>query len=414
MAQLSATDAALAVASLPVAGASLYLAVLAMAARRTAPPSTTTTLAFDLLVPAHDEERDIAATVASLLALHYPPERYRVVVIADNCSDRTAELARAAGAVVLERHDPERRGKGYALAHGYEASFAEGFADAVVVVDADTVVSANLLTAFAARFAAGAECVQAEYGVRNPDASWRTRLMTIAFTLYHTVRSLGRERLGLSCGLRGNGMAFTAALLRRVPHRAFSVVEDVEYGVQLGLAGVRVAYAGEAVVLGEMPATGAASRTQRERWEGGRVALVRRYLPPLVRAAVARRSVVALDLAADLLVPPLTLLAALSGLGAAVALWLAWAGLAGVWGVAGWAAAVAGLAVYVGRGWALAGTGVRGALDLLWAPVYAIWKLTLLARPSSARGGTWVRTERGREGVTSAGPASSSSTDPQC
>src|SRR5205823_3666605 len=102
-----------------------------------------------------------------------------------------------------------RRGKGYALAHAFEHALDDGFADAVAVVDADTSVSPNLLRAFAGRFDRGAVAAQAEYGVSNPEASWRTRLMVIALSLFHTLRSLARERLGVSAGLRGNGMAFS-------------------------------------------------------------------------------------------------------------------------------------------------------------------------------------------------------------
>ena len=121
-----------------------------------------------------------------------------------------------------------------------------------MVVDADTVVSRNLLSAFAARFERGASAVQADYGVRNPHASWRTRMMAIALAAFHGVRSAARERLGLSCGLRGNGMAFTKALLHAHPPAAFSIVEDLEYGIQLGYAGIRVEYVPEARVLGQM------------------------------------------------------------------------------------------------------------------------------------------------------------------
>ena len=174
-------------------------------------------LRFDVVVPAHDEEAEIARTVESLLALDYPRELFRVVVIADNCRDHTAARAAAAGAQVMVRNEPEHRGKGYALAHAFGRSLAEDFADAVVVVDADTVVSSNLLTAFAGRFETGAAVVQADYGVRNPRSSWRTRMMTIALATFHGVRSLARERLGLSCGLRGNGMGFSRAVLRAQP-----------------------------------------------------------------------------------------------------------------------------------------------------------------------------------------------------
>ncbi len=391
-------DAALAAASLPAAAAAGYLAALAAAARRAPAPPGGEAVRFDVVVPAHDEEAGIGATVASLLALDYPRDRFRVVVVADNCADATAARARAAGAEVLERRDDARRGKGYALALAYERSLAAGFADAVVVVDADTLVSPNLLRAFAARFAAGEACVQAEYAVRNAGASWRTRLMAVAFACYHTLRSLGRERLALSCGLRGNGMGFSAELLRRHPHAAYSRVEDVEYGVAIGEAGVRVAYVAEAAVLGEMPATAAAARTQRERWEGGRAALVRRAVPRLLRAALARRDRVALDLAADLLVPPLTALAGYTLAGAAVAAVAVARGWATAAGAAGWAFALAGLVAYVARGAALAGHGPRVLLDLAWAPAYAAWKVGLalraLAAPRRAGAEAWVRTAR--------------------
>ena len=383
----------LAVAGTPVLAASGYLAALAAAARPVTPPPPNESLHFDVVVPAHDEAAGIGATVASLLALDYPQTRYRVLVVADNCTDDTASVARAAGALVLERHDEALRGKGYALAHAYAACLADGIADAVAVVDADTVVSRNLLRAFAARFAAGEASVQAEYGVRNADDSWRTRLMAVAFACYHTTRSLGRERLGLSCGLRGNGMGFSIETLRRHPHRAFSRVEDVEYGVALGAVGVRVAYVPEATVLGEMPATAEAAETQRERWEDGRAALFRRLVPTLMRAARVRRSRVLLDLAADLLVPPLTTLVALALVGTAAATIAMRHGWANGVGVATWGAALVCLVAYVARGAALAGHGSRVLVDLAWAPAYAAWKLALALRPRT-RGDAWIRTAR--------------------
>ncbi|HNO40215.1 MAG TPA: glycosyltransferase family 2 protein, partial [Marmoricola sp.] len=107
---------------------------------------------------------------------------------------------------------------GYALAHAFEWSLADGFADACCVVDADTLVSKNLLSAYAARLATGATAMQAHYGVSNPNASWRTRLMRIALAMFHQVRSTARERLQVSCGLRGNGMCFSSKLLKAVPH----------------------------------------------------------------------------------------------------------------------------------------------------------------------------------------------------
>ena len=323
---ISAVDVTLVALSAPVLTCAAYTMLLTLASgRRESPPYAAPKTRFDVVIPAHDEEEGIAATVKSLLGADYPEAMRRVIVVADNCSDATAARAEAAGARVLVRTSAELRGKGYALAHAFERSLADGFADAVVVVDADTTVSPNLLRAFDARFAFGADAVQAEYGVRNPLASWRTRLMVIALALFHVLRSLGRERLGVSAGLRGNGMGFDVALLREVPHDAFSVVEDLEYGIRLGLAGHRVHYVQEARVLGEMVSSESASRSQRTRWEAGRFAIARTHAPRLVGQALRRRDPVLADLAMDVLVPPLTWLVLSILLGCVLSgAWAAW------------------------------------------------------------------------------------------
>ncbi len=390
-------DVALALVALPPLLASLYLLGLTMLSRCSAPPrAAPPRLRFDVIVPAHDEEAGIAQTIRSLDALDYPRALRRVWVVADNCTDGTARRAEAAGARVVVRADPERRGKGHALRFAFELLLRDGFADALVVVDADSVASPNLLRAFSARLETGALAVQARYGVRNPHASWRTRLMAIAFALFHDVRSLGRERLRLSAGLRGNGMCLAARVLREVPHDAFSVVEDVEYGIRLGRAGHRVWYAAEAEVLGDMVAGADGSRSQRNRWEGGRKRLRRALALPLLREGVARRDRVRVDLALDLLVPPLAQLAlALAALAAAV-LTVAWTtGTAPL--VAPWPCAAGGvaLAVHVGRGWWLSCTGLRGLADLLRAPQYVAWKV-LVAVAARAGPQGWIRTARER------------------
>ena len=394
---MAALEMLLAGAGLPVALASLYLAVLALLSRRASTPAACTDVCFDVIVPAHNEEQGVADTVASLAAIDYPRERFRIRVVADNCTDATAARARAAGAEILVRTDPQLRGKGYALAYAFERVLADGFADAVVVVDADTIASPRLLSAFAARIRTGASAVQGRYGVRNPDDSWRTRLMVIALAAFHDVRSLGRERLRLSCGLRGNGMAFTRTLLRTHPYRAFSLVEDVEYGLQLGCEGVRVAYAPEAVVLGSMVEGEAASRSQRRRWEDGRRALVRQHVPRLLRAAWQRRDVVPLDLAMDLLVPPLAQLAMTIAIGLSACALVLWHDANVSAGGVVWVMSAVGLVTYVARGWMLSGVGVRGVRDLLWVPVYMLWraKLFTIRRPYDGR--AWLRTSRGGE-----------------
>ncbi|MFT3768672.1 MAG: glycosyltransferase family 2 protein [Minicystis sp.] len=377
----------------PVLACAAYLFVLALAAWPARRGGRARDLRFDIVVPAHDEEIGIAATIESLRALDYPAGYFRILVVADNCTDGTAEVARAAGVIVLERHDPERRGKGYALAHAFAAVERDGIADAIVVIDADTEVSPNLLRAFADRIATGASAVQARYGVRNAEASWRTRLMVVALALFNDLRSLGRDRLGLSTGLRGNGMAFTRDLIRRVPPAAFSIVEDLEYGIALGEAGHRVHYAHEAQVLGDMAAGPRAAATQRRRWEQGRAALARALGPRLLMRGIARRDPVVTDLAIDLLVPPLSAItiAATAGFMAALTWHLAAGGSGAI--LYPWLGAMALLAVYVLRGVQISDAGYHGLLALLWAPVYVIWKLGLRLRRRD-RDGQWIRTAR--------------------
>jgi 1,2-diacylglycerol 3-beta-glucosyltransferase len=393
-------SAALALLALPVVGASGYLFLLTLRSRRPASPVYgSPRTRFHVIVPAHDEAAGIAHTVTSLKAIDYPKDLFEVVVVADNCKDDTAARARAAGARVLERVDDERRGKGYALAHAFEVTIAEGKADAVVVVDADTVVSPNLLSAFDVRLQKGANAVQADYAVQNPDEGWRTRLMAIAFGMFHVVRSAGRESLGLSCGLRGNGMCFSTDLLEEVPHDAFSVVEDLEYGIRLGEHGHRVHYAGEAHVYGEMVSSEHASRSQRSRWEGGRAQMAKRHGLPLLRRAILERDPVLADLAIDVLVPPLSVLVAATVAGTAAA-----AALAAFHrrpNVAALAFGASGvfLATYAARGWQVSGTGARGLFSLSYAPFYIAWKSTLRFRNKHGVPKEWVRTTRRTESV---------------
>lgn len=388
--------AALIAVALPVALSTTYLLILTLLSCRGAIPRCVEhKLRFDIIVPAHNEAAVIGRTVASLRRVHWPADQVRVVVCADNCTDSTAMQARAAGAHVIERLDLTRRGKGYALDYAFQASRRDGRADAVTVVDADAEVSENFLEAIAARLERGASCVQVHYGVLNPLASWRTRLITIAKGSFHIVRSRAREHLRLSCGIRGTGWCVTHALLERVPYRAFSLTEDVEYGIELGLAGYRVAYADEAHCDAEMVVGDAVAAPQRARWEQGRFNLVRSRTITLLRAAIAHRSAICLDLALDLLVLPISYVAINALLLLACALlaraWLP--GLSPGWPWLGVACVLA-LTLYVVRGWQLSGIGVRGIADLARAPQFLLWKVKVLLL--GRRSQQWERTERER------------------
>ncbi len=381
------------VLALPAIAVSLYLLLFTLLSRDpTVIPRSSRRLRFDVIVPAHNEAAVIEAVVASLRKLDWPTDRFRVVVVADNCTDTTAVLARAAGAEVLERQHETLRGKGYALEFAFEASRVKNWAYAVVVVDADTVVSPNLLEACAARIESGAKAVQAHYAVLNAQASWRTRLMAIAMAAFHQVRSRARERLQLSCGIRGNGWCVTHLLLAQVPYRAFSLTEDLEYGIDLGLAGVRVHYADEAQVAAMMVSGEQASRSQRQRWEEGRFQLIRSRTLPLLKAATRSGGAVCLDLALDLLVLPLSYVAVnivvlivLAGLA------MLWEPTMDIWLWLGIGCAVS-LVLYVLRGWQLSKVGLLGLVDLARAPFFVAWKVMLMVR--SRASAEWVRTKR--------------------
>lgn len=383
----------LAILALPAIASSLYLLLLTLLSARLPPPARSSRqLHFDVIVPAHNEASMIERCLASLRKLDWPATHFRLLVVADNCNDATASMARAAGALVLERDDATLCGKGYALRLGFEHSCESGWADAVAIVDADTEVSPNLLEAFAARIEAGAGAVQAHYGVLNPAESWRTRLMAIAHGAFHSLRSLARERLRLSCGVRGNGWCVTHRTLVEVPYCAFSLTEDLEYGITLGLAGHRVHYAGEAYANADMATGEMIARRQRQRWEDGRFDLLRAQAVPLLLAAIRSSNRVCLDLALDLLVLPLTYvvlnviaLIAAAGLAslwhAPLLLWL-WPGVI----------SVACLLLYVLRGWQLSGRGAAGLVDLLAAPVFILWKLLQVLRGHDR--GEWAPTRR--------------------
>lgn len=333
------------------------------------------------IVPAHDEAAGIAATVRSLRDEAARDGNAEVVVIADNCSDATAEIARNGGARVLERQSLEQRGKGYALAFAFERVSAEAY----VIVDADSAVSPGFLDEVRAAWEAGAAAGQARYLPRNADDSPRSRLMRLALLGFNVLRPRGRERLGLSAGILGNGFFLTRATLQAVPYRAGSVVEDLEYHLDLVSSGRRVWFLDEADVVGDMPTAAGAAQTQRTRWEGGRFRMIRTRLAGLC-AAVLRGRLALLEPALELLLLPLAyhvmLLLALLALPVAAGRLLALAGLAVV-------------ALHVLA--AIARVGNRHDLaTLALVPRYLAWKLLLLPASlaaSSARM-AWVRTAR--------------------
>lgn len=272
---------ALAAATLPVV---LELALLTPASllprRRARSTETHSRFRLAVVIPAHDEELLIARCVASLRTSAAGTST-RVVVVAHNCSDRTAERARLEGAEVLVYDDPQARGKGFALIHGFEHVFSSK-ADAVLVVDADSTVSENLIQLASTTLASGAEAVQCRYELDISPGRPKTRLTALAFRGFNLIRAGGRDRLGLSAGILGNGFAVRREVLEQAPYNALSVVEDLEYHVQLLLSGKKVEFLEEAIVSSCATASVGGDITQRTRWEGGRALIARRWMAPLV------------------------------------------------------------------------------------------------------------------------------------
>jgi cellulose synthase/poly-beta-1,6-N-acetylglucosamine synthase-like glycosyltransferase len=187
-------------------------------------------LRLAVVIPAHNEEAGIGATVGRLLESSYAADRFAGFVIADNCTDRTGERAGRAGARVCNRVDPEKRGKGQALdwfLRTQRAAYRR--ADGIVMVDADTLVERDFLGEIAASLRhPDVLAVQGYYGVSNARVHWRAGLLSAAFHVFNHLRPAGHNRLGGTAGLRGNGMGFRTKLLRH-GWPAHSIVEDHEF-----------------------------------------------------------------------------------------------------------------------------------------------------------------------------------------
>lgn len=382
--------------ALLLATAPLTLELLTLSLAAAFPPRnsrrrTPSVFRLAVIVPAHNEEKLIGTCVRSLLANRETP--VEVFVVAHNCTDRTAELAVEAGARALPLNGPG--GKGLALDHGFNHALSLG-ADAVLVIDADSIVSKNLLAEVAASIRAGAEAVQTRYQVANVDTNFRTRLAALALLGMNVLRPRGRSRLGLSCGIFGNGFALSARTLARVPYTANSLVEDLEYHLRLIDAGITVEFLDHATVFGEMPEKSAAAATQRARWEGGRKLMRRQWTLPLLKS-VLRGHPRMFEPLLDLLAQPLATQAPLLVVAAILpVLWLR------LYAAVGLAAIV----LYILVAASLSPNPADTLRALAAAPGYLAWKLLMIPRTRLAarKDATWVRTQRNAEETKTSKP----------
>ena len=235
------------------------------------------------LVSAHNEEVLIGECVRSLVGVDYPSDRLLVVVIANNCNDRTAEVARAAGARVLERTDLEREGKPHALAWALELLREEPY-DTCVIVDADSIAEPGFARGVNALGPMGENAAQAYFATWNEDETWVTLLAGIFARAKYEVLYPAKDRAGLNCPLTGNGMVFSAIPLKRDGWTAFSLTENWELYAEYTIRGERIFFASGARLLSQEVQGLRQGKSQRERWTHGRRAALRRFAGPLLRS----------------------------------------------------------------------------------------------------------------------------------
>lgn len=344
-----------------------------------------------VLIPAHNEESGIGATLEILLPQLTGSDR--LMIIADNCSDGTAAIARSYGATVLERQDLDRRGKGYALDYGLR--FIESDPpDVVVMVDADCIVHPGTIDQIARQAMTTGRPVQATYIMEKPaNPEPKDAISALAFMVKNLVRTRGLERLGLPCLLGGTGMAFPWSVIREAPLASGNIVEDMQLGIDLAVTGHPPLFCSEARVTGVLPQQNQAAKSQRTRWEHGHLQTLLKQVPRLLKESINQRRFDLFAIALDLCVPPLSLLVMLwvIALGGAM---LA-ASLSATW-IPAILLAIEGLLILISivGAWAKFGRTDIPMLTLLAVPFYVLWKIPLylafLLRPQTK----WIRTER--------------------
>jgi cellulose synthase/poly-beta-1,6-N-acetylglucosamine synthase-like glycosyltransferase len=337
-----------------------------------------------VIIPAHNEENAIAACVESL-RVSAAGTNTRIIAIVHNCTDRTGERAARAGAELAVFDDPQAKGKGAALAFGFSYAALQAV-DAYLVVDGDSTVSHNLVGAVREAIAEGARAVQCRYEMESSSERPKSRLTALAFRGFNVIRPAGRDRLGLSAGILGNGFAIRKALLTETPYSSLSLVEDLEFHIRLVLSGNKVQFLGEAKVSSALPASKQGEVTQRSRWEGGRANAAKTWLTPLLRHLLRGR---------PRAFEPILDLASLP-IGYAVACLLIGAALPLVWLRI---YAFIAVAIIAGHILTAAWWGNDFAADLrilVRAPSYILWKIFMLPSllRSSRTDAAWVRTER--------------------
>lgn len=352
-----------------------------------------------VLMPAHNEAAGIADILGAILpqlGLHK-----RLLLVADNCTDATADIARRlVGGLdyveVIERHNPELRGKGYALDHGVRHLEANP-PSVVLVVDADCRLKPGSIDTLATLCLTTGRPVQALDLMQAPaGGSIKTRFAEFAWLVKNQVRALGYLRLGLPCQLMGTGMAFTWSHISRAHLHTGQIVEDMQLGIDLACSGAPPLFCPQALVTSVFPSAVEDQQTQRTRWEHGHLGVILSQVPRLLWRALTTANGALLAMALDLCVPPLALLSLCvvgSLVASAVLVMLGGSALPALLAAAG--TAMLGLAVMLA--WWHVGRSVISLKQLCHAPLYVFAKLPLYFYFLFKRQSAWVRSKRDGE-----------------
>ncbi|MEM9567948.1 MAG: glycosyltransferase [Cyanobacteria bacterium P01_E01_bin.34] len=354
-----------------------------------------------VLIPAHNEADNIATVVCEVRQQLGNGDR--LIVVADNCTDDTAAIARSCGAEVIERLDLERCGKGYAIDFGMQYLSASP-PDIVVMLDADCHVEGGGIARIALLAHETGKPIQATYILaplldadeRDVNTSPKTALSAFAFRVKNYVRPLGLHRLGFPCLLTGTGMAIPWTGLTKVDVASGNIVEDMKLGLDLALKGYAPRFCHDVQVTGTLPEYQEDAIIQRRRWEHGHLTTMLTDVPRLLFAAVRQCRFDLLALALEVSVPPLSLLMLLWAiLMSAAGGW--WLGTGGYGPVLVLSAAGGCLVVAVLGSWMLVGRQLMSLKTLLSVPFYVLWKLPLYVGFLGEREQQWVRTKRASE-----------------
>ena len=251
---------------------------------------------FMTIIPAHNEEKVVVNLIESLKKLDYPKDLYDIYVIADNCTDKTAEVAKKAGAIVYERFDEAHKTKGHALQWFLAQKIEEDAPyDAFCIFDADNIVDENFLKVMNKKLCQGEEVVQGYKDIKNPSDSWVSAGYAIFYWTMHRFYHLARYNIGLSPLMNGTGFMVKFDVIKPQGWNTKTLTEDIEFSLKRIIEGKKLGWARDAIVYDEQPVGFKQSWTQRSRWTVGHMQCLKEYTKPLAEAVVKNKTVMNFD-----------------------------------------------------------------------------------------------------------------------